>query len=129
MLEKLKPSNEILEDIKVIASSKSFQLFAAAVSAALLPSLAYAISVPNDHTAFGWTAYDLVVNEGLKGPLGFCLGVMGIVWSGSVIQADWKRAGLGLLGSSCILKADKITSTLGILTSQLTPHISSINIH
>jgi hypothetical protein len=55
------------------------------------------------------------VNDILKGAPGFVGGIFGIVYSATKMSSDWKLAGMGVLASSAVLKADSITTSLGAL--------------
>ncbi len=75
---------------------------------------AYAIKAP-EKTALAFDLYDVGVNKLLKGPVGFIGGMLGIVLSASQIAKNWLMSALGILGSTALLKADSITTSLGLL--------------
>jgi hypothetical protein len=65
--------------------------------------------------AFGYDLYDVAVNDMVKGAPGFVGGLAGVVVSASKLSQNWLYAGLGILGSTAVLKADTITTSLGFL--------------
>ena len=74
----------------------------------------YAITAP-DNKALAYDLYDVGVNKLLKGPVGFIGGMLGIVVAASQLSKNWIPASLGILGSTALLKADSITTSLGLL--------------
>lgn len=76
---------------------------------------AFAITAPTDTTGFGYTLYDIGVNDILNGPIGFLFGVGLVGYSFSQLSQNWKLAGLGILGGSGVLQADTIVGTMGML--------------
>lgn len=83
-------------------------------SLGLMASSAMAISAPEAGT-FGYTIYDVGVNDILNGGPGFVGGLMGVVWSAVNIAKNWMLATLGILGSTAVLQADAITTSLGMI--------------
>ncbi|MFT5162079.1 MAG: hypothetical protein ACI9FJ_000647 [Alteromonadaceae bacterium] len=81
---------------------------------ALLPFGVNAITAPTSGS-FAYDLYDIGVNDILKGAPGFVGGIFGIVYSATKMSSDWKLAGMGVLASSAVLKADSITTSLGAL--------------
>ena len=78
-------------------------------------SKAIAITAPEAGT-LGYDLYDVFVLQGLHGALGFIGGIAGILYSGAHLAAgNWKLPVLGVLGSSMLVRADKVTETLGML--------------
>jgi len=75
---------------------------------------AYGITAP-DSKALAYDLYDVGVNKLLKGPVGFIGGMLGIVIAASQLSKNWIPASLGILGSTALLKADSITTSLGVL--------------
>lgn len=69
--------------------------------------------------SFGYDLYDILVTQGLQGAPGFAAGVLGVAWSASKLSANWMLASLGVLGSTCVLKADTITTSMGMMTNLL----------
>lgn len=65
--------------------------------------------------SFGYDLYDVGVNDILKGAPGFIGGMVGIIFSATKMSENWKAAGLGILASTAVIKADTITSSLGFL--------------
>ena len=64
---------------------------------------------------FAYDLYDVGVNDILKGAPGFIGGMVGIIFSATKMSENWKLAGLGILASTAVIKADTITSSLGVL--------------
>jgi len=75
---------------------------------------AYAIKAP-EKTALAFDLYDVGVNKLLKGPVGFIGGMLGIVVAASQLPKNWIMSSLGILGSTALLKADSITTSLGLM--------------
>ena len=65
--------------------------------------------------ALAYDLYDVGVNKLLKGPVGFIGGMLGIVVAATHLSKNWIPASLGILGSTALLKADSITTSLGLL--------------
>lgn len=84
------------------------------VSAAAASTTAFAITGPAPG-AFGYDLYDVAVNDMIQGAPGFVGGLAGVVVSASKLSQNWLYAGLGILGSTAVLKADTITTSLGYL--------------
>ena len=74
----------------------------------------YGITAPEDD-ALAYDLYDVGVNKLLKGPVGFIGGMLGIVLAASQLPKNWVISSLGILGSTALLKADSITTSLGLL--------------
>lgn len=84
----------------------------------LMTSDAMAITAPTAGS-FGYDMYDIGVNSILKGAPGFIGGLFGIVWSATKLASNWILAVLGILGSTMVIKADSVTTSLGFLTSMM----------
>lgn len=96
---------------------KSFSLgFMLAIAMLVMAAgQAFAVSVPTSGTFF-YQGYDLVVNDILKGPVGFIAGVAVIVWGATMIPRGQYLPAIGtLLAGGAMLKADDITQTLGMI--------------
>lgn len=86
----------------------------AIVSIALASTSVLAITGPAEGS-FGYDLYDVAVNDMIGGAPGFVGGLAGVVLSASKLSTNWLYAGLGILGSTAVLKADTITTSLGYL--------------
>ncbi|MBQ4839835.1 hypothetical protein [Pseudoalteromonas luteoviolacea] len=75
---------------------------------------AHAITAPAAGS-FAYDMYDVGVNKILKGAPGFIGGMVGIVVSATQLSSNWKAAGLGILASTAVIKADSITKSLGMI--------------
>lgn len=84
----------------------------AALIAFIFPEGASAYTEPNAN-APGYPFYDLVVDKGLKGPIGFAIGVWLLILAGTSIGANPKMAALQGLGGGALIKADSIAESLG----------------
>ena len=84
------------------------------VSALVISTGTFAITGPAPGD-FGYDLYDVAVNDMIGGAPGFVGGLAGVVVSASKLSANWLYAGLGILGSTAVLKADTITTSLGYL--------------
>lgn len=78
----------------------------------LFPELATAYETPAA-TDPGYDFYDLVVEKGLKGPLGFAAGCWLLMNAGTTIGQNPKMAGLQAIGGGMLIKADAVAVTLG----------------
>lgn len=94
-------------------SKKSAVLFSIALGG-LFATTASAVTAPAVGS-FAYDLYDVGVNLILNGAPGFIAGMGSVIWSATKIQQDWKMAGLGILGGSALLKADDITTSLGVI--------------
>lgn len=75
---------------------------------------AFAITAPTTGS-FAYDLYDITVNKLLKGPAGFVAGVGAIIYgAASLITGKVMPAVLGVLGGATLIKADAITSSLGL---------------
>ncbi|WP_339145181.1 hypothetical protein [Pseudoalteromonas galatheae] len=91
------------------------KLMAAGVaSLSLLAFGVSAITAPAQGS-FAYDLYDVGVNMILKGAPGFIGGLVGIVYSATQLSNNWKGAGLGILASTAVIKADSITTSLGMI--------------
>lgn len=97
-----KPFVKKYSPVITLVAASAFAVTAAAITAPATGSFAYDL-------------YDVGVNDMLKGAPGFIGGLLGIVYSASKLSANWMWASLGVLGSTCVIKADAITSSLGML--------------
>jgi len=80
-----------------------------------LTQVALAISAPSSGS-FAYDMYDIVVNKMLKGPIGFVAGLAAIAFGAvSLVQARIMMAVPAVLGGAAIIKADAITSSLGLV--------------
>lgn len=96
------------------------------VKTALMALLAAAFAISFNQVAsaivtaptsgFAYDVYDIAVNKILKGPIGFVGGV-GAIALGAImaIRAQIMAAIPTVLGGAVLLKADKITESLGAL--------------
>ena len=79
-----------------------------------LSGIASAITAPAAGS-FAYDVYDIGVNKILKGPVGFVGGVAAIVIGAiAAIRAQIMLAIPAILGGAVILKADTITTSLGM---------------
>ncbi|OES24211.1 hypothetical protein [Alteromonas macleodii] len=66
--------------------------------------------------SLGYDLYDIFVLQGIQGAPGFLGGVIGIAYSATMMNSgNWKLPALGVLGSSALIRADDITTTLGMI--------------
>ncbi len=117
----------MLKTLKVNATSAMSRLgkskfgMAAIISGlvvVLFPSLSAAISVPAAGS-FAYDIYDVVVVQVLQGPIGFVGGLATIVIGAAQLTKSWVMAILGIIAGTVIIKADDITTSLGMLTSAM----------
>ncbi|GBO86293.1 hypothetical protein NUW46_19905 (plasmid) [Marinobacter sp. MA] len=108
-----------LSRLSAIAKAR-FGSFRSAAPVAAVPMLvlgsmtASAITAPAAGT-FAFDLYDVAVNDMLKGPVGFVGGLAAIVLSAVQITKNWMLAAGGVLGGTAMIKADSITTSLGMI--------------
>lgn len=110
MLSKLKRQ---AWQLKTRCNHKLLALFAL-FTATLMTHQAMAITTPAANS-FAYDLYDVGVNNILNGAPGFIGGLFGVVYSATKIASNWIAAVLGILGSTAVLQADNITTSLGAL--------------
>ena len=97
--------------------SKEVRLMLVFIAAAMVlgySGVASAITAPAAGS-FAYDVYDIGVNKILKGPIGFIGGVSAIVLGAiAAIRAQIMLAIPAILGGAVILKADTITTSLGM---------------
>jgi hypothetical protein len=80
---------------------------------ALLPTGAFAFTLPT--TGFGFELYDVVVNDGIKGPLGTMAGVVAmVIGAGAAISNKIMAAVPCVVGGGAILMADSLLEGMGL---------------
>ena len=80
-----------------------------------MSEMASAITAPVAGS-FAYDVYDIGVNKILQGPIGFVGGVMAIVIGAiAAVKAQIMLAIPAILGGAVILKADAITTSLGMV--------------
>lgn len=84
------------------------------VVAAAASTGAFALAAPAAGS-FAYDMYDIGVNQILNGAPGFIGGVCGIIWSATLINKNWIGAALGILACTAVLRADAITTSLGMV--------------
>lgn len=98
---------------KKCGKKKAFSLISGMV-AVVIATGAAAVTGPAAG-AFGYDLYDVAVNQMINGAPGFVGGLAGVVISASKLSTNWMYASLGILGSTAVLKADTITTSLGYI--------------
>jgi|OM-RGC.v1.030237965 hypothetical protein len=100
----------VLSFFKTMSVKKGTALFVALFGSAA----AMAITAPTAGS-LGYDLYDIFVLQGIQGAPGFLGGVIGIAYSATMMNSgNWKLPALGVLGSSALIRADDITTTLGM---------------
>ena len=84
----------------------------------LFPGMAAAIPVPAAGS-FAFDVYDVVVVQVLQGPIGFVGGLATIVIGAAQLTKSWVMAILGIVAGTVIIRADTITTSLGMMTSSM----------
>jgi len=83
---------------------------------AMFASLAAMAIVAPAVGSLGYDLYDIFVLQGIQGAPGFLAGVIGIVYSATMLNSgNWKLPAFGVLGSSALIRADDITTSLGMI--------------
>ena len=122
-MNQMKSASEVahseLQRLSAIAKAR-FGSFREAAPVAAVPLLvlgsmsASAITAPATGT-FAYDLYDVAVNDMLKGPVGFVGGLAAIVLSAVQITKRWMLGAGGVLGGTAMIKADSITTSLGMV--------------
>ena len=63
----------------------------------------------------GYDIYDIVVNQGVKGPLGFVGGVAAFLFGGSRLFSTIMIGIPTIVAAVCLIKADSILQTFGMV--------------
>lgn len=108
---------EYPEMIKTLAKAS---LTAADYSVIATLALMVTVSVANAFTApaagdLGYDIYDIVVNQGVKGPLGFVGGVAAFLFGVSRLFSNIMIGIPTIVAAVCLIKADSILQTFGML--------------
>lgn len=88
--------------------------FLALLVGTLLASAAHAFKAPTT-TDLGYDIYDIVVNKGVKGPLGFVGGVAAFLFGVSRLFSNIMIGIPTIVAAVCLIKADSILRTFGML--------------
>jgi len=80
----------------------------------LATSLAHAFSAPAAGD-LGYDIYDIVVNQGVKGPLGFVGGVAAFLFGVSRLFSNIMIGIPTIVAAVCLIKADSILQTFGMM--------------
>lgn len=80
---------------------------------AVLGSAAHAFSAPAQGD-LGYDIYDIVVNQGVKGPLGFVGGVAAFLFGVSRLFSNIMIGIPTIVAAVCLIKADSILQTFGM---------------
>jgi hypothetical protein len=80
---------------------------------------AFAIAAPAVGS-FGYTLYDIVVEQGLKGAFGYIGGVVGVITGAICLYRNMVVQGIGpIVGGGALIEADEIVETLGMTIDTL----------
>ena len=82
----------------------------------MLASPAMAFTAPAAGS-FGYDAYDLVVNKGCGGPLGWVGAAFLMIWGISNIMKQWLITVVCAIGAALIVKLPTVLTSLGALIS------------
>ena len=82
--------------------------------AALCAGAAQAFTAPTA-TDLGYDIYDIVVNKGVKGPLGFVGGVAAFLFGVSRLFSNIMIGIPTIVAAVCLIKADSILQTFGMV--------------
>ena len=78
------------------------------------PHAAYAFKAPVAGD-LGYDIYDIVVNKGVKGPLGFVAGVAAFLFGVSRLFSNIMIGIPTIVAAVCLIKADTILQTFGMV--------------
>lgn len=84
------------------------------VALALIAASAHAFTAPAAGD-LGFDIYDIVVNQGVKGPLGFVGGVAAFLFGVSRLFSNIMIGIPTIVAAVCLIKADSILQTFGML--------------
>lgn len=79
-----------------------------------MTSVAHAFSAPAQGD-LGYDIYDIVVNKGVKGPLGFVGGVAAFLFGVSRLFSNIMIGIPTIVAAVCLIKADSILQTFGMI--------------
>lgn len=113
---KLNTVGQKIEMLFAKASRGQCMLFAVAILSALIAPGVFAIAAPAAGS-FAYDIYDVVVIQVLGGPIGFVGGLATIVYGASQLMRSWMMAIMSIVSGTMIIKADTITTSLGMLVS------------
>jgi len=103
------------ESMMTSAKSKIIATHSAVIGATVFASqYAFAVTAPATGS-FAYDLYDVVVVDMIQGAPGFVGGLVGVVYSATKIATNWMLAALGVVGSTAVIQADTITTSLGAL--------------
>ncbi|MGN7931887.1 hypothetical protein [Sphingopyxis sp. J-6] len=80
----------------------------------LLAASAHAFTAPAAGD-LGYDIYDIVVNQGVKGPLGFVAGVAAFLFGVSRLFSNIMIGIPTIVAAVCLIKADSILQTFGMV--------------
>ena len=111
--------NKLLKKMKNNAG-KVVAFTASSAGILLMPEMAMAITAPvapatGAVAPLGYEVYDVAVNDLLKGPIGFVVGLGTIIFGALQITKSWPIALMSVLGGTVIIKADAVVTSLGAL--------------
>lgn len=89
------------------------------------PELAVAYETPNQGDP-GYAFYDLMLDKGLQGPIGFVAALWLLIDAGTTIGTNPKLAVLKALGGGALIQADSIATTLGYIVSGKSLEVASL---
>jgi hypothetical protein len=105
-------------DMLTLLRGRTFRTIDAAVLFLLAviagTSVAYAFQAPAAGD-LGYDIYDIVVNQGVKGPLGFVGGVAAFLFGVSRLFSNIMIGIPTIVAAVCLIKADSILQTFGML--------------
>lgn len=106
---------EMLSDVKkALARDKAAALTLATIALMTVSGAAHAFTIPVAGS-FAYDAFDLVVNQILKGPIGFVGGVVAIVFGATQLLKSWVIALFCIIGGAIAVRADAVVQSLGAL--------------
>ncbi len=105
-----------LKNMKKLTSTQKAIIITGVMSMVLMAANAFAITTPTVTTSFGYSIYDLVVVQGLQGPIGFVAGCFCII-AGVItgIQNKILAAASTIIFGGILLGAPAIVATMGVV--------------
>ncbi len=99
--------------VKAAASKvKTVAYVGAGLAVTSTPALAFTTPASSEP---GYEIYDLVINKGFQGPIGFMAGAWILTQAGTVIkESTWKGAATAV-GGVALIKADTVLPAIGAL--------------
>lgn len=106
-------AQQVTYALKALSMKKKAAL--AVVASGFMASSAMAFTPPAAGS-LGFDLYDIVVNQGILGPVGFMAAViMLVIGAGSLVRGAVLPGIFGIIGAAAVFSADQVVTTLGFV--------------